>query len=402
MFNVISMLEQHGHEVYPFSVHSDRNKPTPYDRFFVEPISGRQAVYFDDYKKTPANIIKMISRSVYSVEVKRALEREIRELKPDIVYILQCVNKLSPSVIRAARKMGVPVVMRLSDYNLLCPKFDFLRGTFACEDCVRIGYRCCIRNRCVKNSFFASVVRVFAMKFHKLIRIYDDVDAFVTPSGFLRTKLIENGFSAKRVHHIPTFTVNQTTGSKDTDVPGTVGDYGLYFGRLTAQKDIITLIKAYERLADHRLVIAGDDTMDEGPVLKEYVSEHDIHNIEFAGFKQGRELEDLIRGSRFTVIPSMSYENMPNSALESFLYYKPLIAADIGSLSELVEDSVNGYLYEPRNVDQLADKILRMDDDETVARMGIEAHKPVCDIYSPDKHYESLMGLFEDCIADRI
>lgn len=399
MFNIKALLEKHGHEVYPFSVHSDKNEPTPYDRFFVEPIGGRSAVYYDDYKKTPTTIIKMISRSVYSPEVKRALEREIKELKPDVVYILQCVNKLSPSVIRAAKKMHVPVVMRLSDYNLLCPKFDFLRGTCACEDCVRIGYRCCIKHRCVKGSFFASMVRVCAMKFHKMIHIYDDVDAFVTPSRFLQSKLIENGFKADRVHHIPTFTVRQTADQTGTDPAGvsagrSVGDYGLYFGRLTAQKDIITLIKAYERLADHKLVIVGEDTIDEGPVLKKYVADHDLNNVEFAGFKSGKELEDIIRGSRFTIIPSMSYENMPNSALESFLYYKPLIAADIGSLSELVDNSVNGYLYEPRNVDELTDKILLMDDDEVVLRMGTEAHKPVEDRYSPEKHYESLMGIF--------
>ncbi|MBQ9334744.1 MAG: glycosyltransferase [Lachnospiraceae bacterium] len=400
MFNIKALLEQHGHEVYPFSVHSDKNEPTQYDRFFVEPIGGRSAVYYDDYKKTPATIIKMISRSVYSPEVKRALEREIRELKPDVVYILQCVNKLSPSVIRAARKMGVPVVMRLSDYNLLCPKFDFLRGTSACEDCVKIGYRCCIKHRCVKGSFFASVVRVCAMKFHKMIHIYDDVDAFVTPSRFLQTKLIENGFKPERVHHIPTFTVRQTTEADGDDMTAgrNAGDYGLYFGRLTAQKDIITLIRAYERLSDHKLMIVGDDTIDEGPALKQYVEDHNISNVEFAGFKSGKDLEDIIRGSRFTIIPSMSYENMPNSALESFLYYKPLIAADIGSLSELVDDSVNGYLYEPRNVDELTDKILLMDDDDAVIRMGIEAHKPVSDRYSPEKHYEALMGIFDALI----
>ena len=99
MFNIIKALEERGHEVIPFSVHSNKNVETPYSSYFVEPIGGRDAVYFEDVKKTPKTILKMISRSVYSLEVKKAIQKEIADVKPDIVYIIHFVNKLSPSVI---------------------------------------------------------------------------------------------------------------------------------------------------------------------------------------------------------------------------------------------------------------------------------------------------------------
>ncbi len=80
-----------------------------------------------------------------------------------MVYIIHFVNKLSPSVITGASKMGIPVALRLSDYFLLCPIFDFMYEKKVCEECLSKGYRSCIKKRCVKGSLFASVVRVFSM-----------------------------------------------------------------------------------------------------------------------------------------------------------------------------------------------------------------------------------------------
>ena len=126
MFNIKKMLEEHGHEVIPFSIMSNKNVETSYSKYFVEPIGSRDAVYFDEVKKTTKSIWQMITRGIYSLEVKKAIQKEILEEKPDLVYIIHFVNKLSPSVITGAKKLGVPVVLRLSDYFLLCPRFDFL------------------------------------------------------------------------------------------------------------------------------------------------------------------------------------------------------------------------------------------------------------------------------------
>lgn len=390
MFNIKNVLEKNGHEIIPFSVHSDRNEPTEYEKYFVEPIGGRDAVYFEDYKKTPKNIWEMFARSVYSIEVKKALKREIRETKPDVVYVLQCINKLSPSVIRAAKEMGVPVVWRLSDYQLMCPKFDFLYGNRVCEDCVNKGLHCAVKKRCVKGSFAASAVRVFAMRFQRFIRICDDVDAFVTPSAFLKYKMEENGYNKCPVINIPTFSV------KESRTDEAVGDYGLYVGRIAAQKDLPCVVQAYEKLPDHILRIVGDDTTDEAAKLKEYISDHNMNNIIFDGFKSGEELNGIYAGSRFTIMSSVWYENMPNSALESMAFGKPVIASDIGSLKEMVDDGVNGYRYAPGNPDELAARIRLMDDDENVRRMGMECLRLMSDRFSADTHYSKLMTVFND------
>ena len=391
MFNIKKMLEEKGHDVIPFSIHSSKNIETEYSKYFVEPIGSRDAVYFREVKKTPKSIWQMFTRSVYSFEVKKAIQREIKDVKPDLVYVIHFVNKLSPSVIIGAKELGVPVVLRLSDYFLLCPRFDFLSQKQVCEECLNKGYKSCVKKKCVQGSTLASLIRVFSMKIHKMIRIYDKVDAFVTPSLFLKRKLVDSGFLENKIYCIPTFTTG-SGNSKETRI----GTYGLYFGRLTEEKGIATVIKAYEKMPEKQLKIMGDDTTDEGERLKKYVKEKGIENIEFLGFKNGTELETVIRNARFTLIPSIWYDNLPNTALESFLYSKPVIASNIGSLPELVVDGENGYLFVPGNADDLADKIRLLDDDEKIRIMGEKSRRFLEEKFSPESHYQDLMNLFQN------
>ena len=347
-------------------------------------------MYFDEVRKTPKAVAQMLSRSIYSIKVKKAIQREIHDVKPDVVYIIHFVNKLSPSVITGAKQLGIPVVLRLSDYFLLCPRFDFMYQKKTCEDCLTKGYRACIRKRCVKGSLAASLIRVFSMKVHSFIKVYDQVDAFITPSEYLKGKLIENCFSADKIHCIPTF-----TASKSEIGTPKIGSYGLYFGRVTEEKGVETAVRAYERLPERQLKIVGDDTTDEAARLKAYVSEHGIKNVEFLGFKSGKELETVIKNARFTLIPSIWYDNLPNTALESFQFAKPVVASNIGSLPELVADGVNGYLFEPGNAEDLAEKVKRLDDDGTVTRMGEAGLRRLETRFAPKAHYEALINLFE-------
>lgn len=389
MFNISRLLEANGHEVIPFSTHSSMNMATPYEKYFVDSIGGGDAFHYEEYKKTPRVIKQLLERSIYSPEVKKAIQKEIRETKPDLVYVLHFINKLSPSVIRGAKEMDVPVVARLSDYFLLCPRFDFLCQGKVCEECLTKGYRSCIRKKCVKGSFFASSVRVLAMKIQSWMKVYDDVDAFVTPSQYLREKLIANGFAAEKIHCIPTF----TSSSAKAEEP-VLGQYGLYFGRIAEEKGVETAVMAYETLPDHRLVIMGDDTTEEAVRLKAYVKEHTLANIDFIGYKSGAELEDVIRNARFTLIPSIWYDNLPNTALESFRFSKPVIASNIGSLPELVEDGVNGFLFQPGNCKEMAKRILQLDDESLVISMGQNSNRKLKEIFSSERHYHALMDVF--------
>ena len=85
MFNITKKLKEEGHEVIPFSIKSDKNEKTEYEKYFAKPIGNSNAVFYEDYKKTPKTVLQMLSRSIYSFETKRAIEKIIKGTNPDIV-----------------------------------------------------------------------------------------------------------------------------------------------------------------------------------------------------------------------------------------------------------------------------------------------------------------------------
>lgn len=138
-----------------------------------------------------------------------------------------------------------------------------------------------------------------------------------------------------------------------------------------------------------------------GHKITVYNRNHKMKNVEFLGFKSGAELENVIKGARFTLIPSIWYDNLPNTALESFQYSKPVIASNIGSLPELVIDGENGYLFKPSNVEDLIKKIKMLDDDTLVKKMGQASRKRLESRFAPQTHYEDLMKIFNEAVKSR-
>ena len=97
----------------------------------------------------------------------------------------------------------------------------------------------------------------------------------------------------------------------------------------------------------------------------------DAENIEFKGFQTGEALRKFVKSSRCVVMPSACYENGPYSAMEAMALGKPLIVSNCGGLPELVEDGVNGYIYE-KTADALAECIEKMQklDSKTYQKMA--------------------------------
>lgn len=148
-------------------------------------------------------------------------------------------------------------------------------------------------------------------------------------------------------------------------------------------------------MPDKYVKIMGDDTTEEAMRLKAYIAQKKIKNVEFIGFKSGEDLENVIKEARFTLITSIWYDNLPNTALESYQYSKPVIASNIGSLPELVIDGVNGYLFNPGDAEKLKIKIMKLDDDSIVEQMGAASRNRLENRFAPAAHYNALMQVFE-------
>ena len=239
-FNIKEILERNGHEVIPFSIKSSRNLPHDYDQYFLDIVDDE--VYFAQAKKSLKVVLKSFSRMFYSFEAKRKFESLLKAVQPDLVYIMQYHNKISPSIIDAARSLHIPVVHRISDFQYMCPNALFYNDAKGvCEDCLKGKRWSCVRYKCVLNSTVYSGIKMAAKWLHDAMKVTKKIDAFVVPSSFTLKKLNEYGIPMNKLNHIPTF-----FNLKDTDPVVKYEPFVLFVGRIEKQKGLVALIKTFE------------------------------------------------------------------------------------------------------------------------------------------------------------
>ena len=391
MFKFMEAARKSGIEVIPFSVDNPQNEKTPYSKYFAKPRS-KQLMYADT-KKSLSNLVGMVRATVWNFDAEKKLRKLIRDTKPDAVYILHEVNHLSPSIIKAAKKEGVRVVHRISDFFMFCPKYDFLCENEICEACLHGDYKKAIEYKCVKGSRAGTLLRVVAMKLYKATRVFDDVDQYICTCEFSKNKLIEGGIPAEKITCIPTFIdSSRITPCYEND------HYFLFLGRMAHQKGTIYAIEAmkYLKNTDYVLKITGQITESlEDQEIWNYIKENELEDtIVFTGFKQGKELEALISRATCIVCPAIWYENMPNTVIEAYAYGKPVVASRIGSLAEIVEDGKTGLLFEMKNSKDMADKLLKLVEDETLSqKLGKQAREKVEKDYCEEKHMNRVLSI---------
>jgi len=387
LFNIKEILESYGHEVFPFSVKSRQNVSNDYEKYFLDIINDE--VYFAQTKKNIKIVFKSFFRMFYSFEAKKKFHCFLNDVKPDIVYIIQYHNKISPSIIFAAKQLKIPVVHRISDFQYMCPNALFYNDVKGiCEDCLKGKTLNCIKYKCVLNSSIYSGIKMMAKKFHELLGVTKKINAFVVPSSFTLNKLNQYGIPSAKLYHIPTF-----FNLKNSVVDIKYDPFILFVGRIEKQKGLMTLIKAFEN-TDNNLKIIGFSNDRYEDELKSYLKDK-IHNIEFLGRKEFQEIIPFLSTCLCTVVPSEWYDNFPNVILESFAFKKAVIATDIGSLPELVKNNNTGLTFDYASADSLKKKIEYMFENLNEAkRMGENAYQTLLQDYSKEKHYSQLINLF--------
>lgn len=385
--DLCQLLELHGHEVIHFSTVDSRNEPSPYSDYFVPSINMRASRGLFDGLKVAGHIL-------YSTQAARQLEQLIKDTKPDIAHLHNIYHHLSPSILPVLKKYKIPVAMTLHDYKLICPNYKLYTQGAICERCKKHKYYQAIFNRCIFDKTMPSAMAALEMSIHKIWGVYEkDIDLFVSPSEFLKNKLLEWGIKNK-VEVLPNFVSgNSVRDSRNPPAGGwNPGDYILYFGRLTEEKGLLTLIWAMKQLPDIKLRIVGD-----GPLKEKLQNLADKpNNIELVGFKSGDELAQEIAKARAVVIPSEWYENYPLSALEAMSYGKPVISANIGGLSEIMRDGVSGLLFKSGDSNDLAEKIRRLwSDSELSKKIGQSGHEQVFKENNPGIYYQRIKDIYD-------
>ena len=383
-FTLAEALKRAGHQVAFFSMQDlQKNLPCDQEQYFVSNASVTGGI------KSKLN---MILHLTYSEEAYRKMGQLLKAEKPDLVIFNLVHKQITLSILDAIREYDpkLPVFWTMHDLITVCPSYTMRDGSGnICEKCLGGDFSHCVKNKCIKGSGLMSVLSAYEAGYIRRKKWYDQVDLFICPSEFYRRKLNEGDFTKSPVitmrNPLPLDTVYEAAECDE--------GYVLYFGRLSSEKGVTTLIDAAKQCGCHLMILGTGPQEEELKACAEGCT-----NIAFKGFQTGEALRDFVRKSRCVVLPSEWYENGPYSAMEAMAMGKPLIVSDYGGLPELVEDGINGYIYE-NGPEKLADCICRMlalseEAYRTMSRNSLEKAKTMFDaagyVESIEKWYHKI------------
>lgn len=379
-FTVAEALRKKGHEVIFFAMRDEKNLPCEQEKYFVSNASVSGGI------KSKLNMVLHIA---YSKEAYRNMKALLAEEKPDLAILNLVHKQITLSIIDAFREYDpkLPIFWTMHDLIAACPSYTMLDGGGnICEKCLRGSFKPCVENNCIKGSKLMSMLSKYEADYIRRKKWYDQVDLYICPSEFYRKKLEQAHFTDSRVvtmrNPLPLDTVYGC---------GEKGDYVLYFGRLSGEKGVKTLLDA-AKITGCKLVVLGTGPCEDE--LKAHAK--DVPNVEFKGFQTGKALEDFVKNSRCVVLPSEWYENGPYSAMEAMAAGKPLIVSANGGLPELVDEGKNGFVYRG-GAEELADCIRKMLalNDEEYRKMSLCAVEKARAMFDPAKYVEQIEAYYK-------
>ncbi|MCX7046022.1 MAG: glycosyltransferase family 4 protein [Candidatus Sumerlaeota bacterium] len=329
--------------------------------------------------------IRAFFSGVYNPASRRAMRRLLEEKRPDLVHVHNLFPLISPSILPECRRAGVPVVMTIHNFRLICPNGLHLNRGRVCEECCGgREFRCVLRN--CENSLFKSLgyaLRTFVAR--KLRFFLDNVSVYCALTDFARRRYIADGFPADRIVVIP----NMAQDAERVEPAAAVGDYVAFVGRLSPEKDIPSLLEAARQCPDIPFQAAGD--YNRMPHLPDQAPP----NFRFLGRLDAAQLGRFYNACRMLVLPSVCFEGFPTVFVEAMLRGKPIVSSRIGGLPEIVDDGRTGLLFTPGASHELADRIRRLWDHPDQCRaMGMAGRAKALEQYSPRRYYELLTNAY--------
>jgi glycosyltransferase involved in cell wall biosynthesis len=399
LFNVERELKKAGHVTAPFSISYDANEPSEWSSYFTSPIGRSDEIYYDQHARRIGSTAKSLGRLFYSKEVEGDLLRMIDDFKPDVAYVLLFRRKLSVSILAALKERSIPIVVRISDYSFLCEEHHFLRDGQACTKCLDGRLTPSVRHRCVRGSLAVSAVNALATYWQRKRGFFDLIDRFVATNPFVLEMMVKGGFPRERLTCITTFV------DEDRFQPAATpsADYLLFAGRLDHSKGLETAIDAMALLSRRggrkilplRIYGSPQDASYEATLRRRVESRQVGDFVTFHGHVPEAELAGVFANAAAALVPSVWFENLPNSYLEAMSCGTPVIVSEVASLQAELSGGIDALPFPPGDVEGLAAAIARlMNDRELATQLRRGGRELVKRVYGARDHVSKLEALF--------
>jgi glycosyltransferase involved in cell wall biosynthesis len=374
-----------GHDVEFFSVADEANEPATYEASFAPHVQ---------MEPPPEGVLakgRAFARTVWSPGAAGAMDDVVEQFRPDVVHLHNIYHQLTPSVLRPLQRRGVPAVMTVHDYKLVCPTYRFLDKQQPCTACLDGRFRHAVQKRCRDGRLGASAAMALEARVHRSTGAYRHVAKLLCPSAFLRDKLEQGGYEPERLLHLPLFV--------DVVPPSRGPREGVLFtGRLSPEKGLDLLVRAIGQLPDEQLTVVGD-----GPLraeLEALAEQQAPGRVTFTGHQPKAQVLDRLAAARVAVLPARWYENQPLGVLEAMACGTPMVVTDMGGLPELVQDGLTGVVVPPEDPAALA-TALRQVRGDAAATMGNAARRVARADFSPTTHLTRVLEVYDGLLDQR-
>lgn len=362
-----TLLESYGHEVLRYTLTND------------------------DIQQ--ANPLVLAKNTLWNSTVYQELRSLVRQKKPDVAHFHNTFPLISPAAYYALKEEGVPVVQTLHNYRLLCPNALFFRNGKVCEDCLGKPLPLPgVIHGCYRGSRSASAMVAATVSFHSMLGTWSkEVDVFIAYSQFAMQKFIEGGLPKEKLAF-------KTNFLHPAPEPGDgKGGYALFVGRLSVEKGLGVMLDAWRQLKGKiPLKILGN-----GPMAS-LVTEaaQDMPEIEWLGRRPLEEVYEVVGKAAFLVFPSEWYETFGRVAIEAFARGTPVVASNIGAITELIDHKRTGMHFRPGDPTDLATQVeWLLAHPQELLQMRQEARTEFEAKYTAADNYKRLMEIYHSVIS---
>jgi glycosyltransferase involved in cell wall biosynthesis len=299
----------------------------------------------------------------------------------------------------------VPVVLHLHNYSYWCPGQDLFYAATEERCPLTLGWKC-IPNAYHKRCNDRHPKRLYgSMKStKKRMNLFEEDVRFVVSSSFLEDRATEAGVPAEKIDIVP-YAVEASRFDGEAEPPREDLDPGFVFyaGRLAHTKGVPHLVRAMANLPTEsrpELVLAGDGharDKTEAAIATCGLEKQ----TELLGWCEGEELSWLYENCSMLVVPSVWDEVFGIVGLEAMAAKRPVVAYDVGGISQWLVDGETGHLVPPKEEEELSAAIQKLlENPEQAERMGRRGYERFREHFTVQEQAQTLKAVYENTIKN--
>jgi len=390
--SVAHELMKRGHIVHVFTGFPSIENLTDKERFDEYDYQGVHIYRFHHAYTPMSGQTSMIEIGYNNQLAAKLFESILGNFKPNIVHFFH-LNRLGTNLIDSANQFDIPCFFTATDFWVICSTGQLVlqNGTLCsgpnCDsgNCVkhlavsRISDSAALYLEWIPTSFIDLLVRLtkkgrlpfypqsievkaINKRLPTNIERINQLKKIISPTHIMTEKLIEYGVS-------PDLIIQSAFGINLNNQKNKVRDYKFlspykigYIGTLAQHKGCHILIEAFKLLPANCCTLKIFGKLDDFP---EYVAKltnlsNNQRNIKFCGTFPNAEIANVLDDIDILVVPSLWFENTPLVLYSAQAARCPVIASDFQGITEVITDGVNGLLFEAGNSKALAENLLKL------------------------------------------